>query len=541
MKVDADGEIEAAPTPVAGDVDSQIAALASIGVRAHRRVSRLLPSAAWRETRGMLNRLAKPDCPLCRVWGIPHDDADRRTWRRQHIHAEVLWDAADGRRGWPDRVAALADRLGIVCTPEQARLHYLRHRPEQPAAILLPERRELYREALELTHRQRALIICLFRQRVLTRNQLLEVLYEPYSSPTVANAEIAADLATLTHRHFVYRWYPEPSWARQIEMPIGVIKHAFYFPGKASVPLLEQLSESTLAQAQYAWLGSEIGLDTLWHDVRSAGVYVALAKALRRRGWRIELPGGVSATAWLPLDGWLGMGRIGFRFADPYNPARIHEMRPDGFATLSIARTGYAEADQPSVQLPFFYEYDNNSRSESSAGMQMFGYQLLASSGAVGKRFPQLAVDGYRIPLVMVLRRNKKRILQIAGNARRRGAGLGIERGTPLYVVTQRDWDRDPLTAPLYSVWEPERETTVIEAIYRSSTALMRARMLTAEAELVVTDESRPRWANRMKEARIKEQLAHAASARERAARVGGLLTDRDEAPDEPDSIAPGC
>ena len=56
----------------------------------------------------------------------------------------------------------------------------------------------------------------------------------------------------------------------------------------------------------------------------------------------------------------------------------------------------------PSCQLPFFYEYDRGSKNTTDVARQLLSYHLLALSRKALERFPDLNVEGYAIPTLMV-------------------------------------------------------------------------------------------------------------------------------------------
>jgi hypothetical protein len=150
----------------------------------------------------------------------------------------------------------------------------------------------------------------------------------------------------------------------------------------------------------------------------------------------------------------------------------------------------------------------------------MLNYHHLALSGAAGRRFPDLALEGYAIPMVMVFR-GRGRVEEIGRSFRRRAHKEGYRRGgVPIFMVSDTDWENDPLAdGILHLAWDEAMEPlSLIDALLRSSARLLEARSLTSSQilELDLTPSPRRQAAKDAAERDARKK------ARERQARGDG-------------------
>jgi hypothetical protein len=436
----------------------------------------------WREIDSMQHRRPEPGCPLCTVWGIPYVDHDKATHGRQHLHAELLWNEWDGRPRWDERVAAAAAEIGVECTPAQARRHFTRHQIEQPARSKRLNREQAMRTAYNLSERQREIVRAVFRQRSLTRDEILDLFYLGHYAEESADRTATRDLAELVRLNFLVRWYPPVDWTTT-EKERFLRGQVFYFLGREATPWVEQADQAKIWKSSYIVFAREVGRQQLVHDTRSSDLYAALARSLNARQGQVETAPGAVTSAFLNQRNWYGPRHLSLRFWDPRAQRQI-AMSPDGFATISLARSGYGAGAVPACQLPFFYEFDYGSRQVYEVSRQLLQYHNLARSGLATRLFPDLHVADlndqersvYAVPLVMVFR-NEDKLEEVRASFRNRATRNGYKRGVPIFLTTEREWLADAF-APgiLRDAWEGkdgERRLSLVEGLIAASQRLL--------------------------------------------------------------------
>lgn len=450
----------------------------------------------WPEIEGMVHRRGDPDCPLCSLWGIPYDPEDASTHKLQHVHAEAIWKEWDGGPYWPERVAQKVREIsGEAPTPDQVRRHFRYHQIEQPAPSGRLNREKALREVLDMPVVAQDMITHIYRQRMLTREQIIELFFNsnPALSDRAAAASAQEEILRLIRGHFAYRWYPPRDWTDRSNRRI-VREQVFYFFGRNSLPWIEHsYPDLKVWPDSYVTMARQVGLSSLIHDMLASEVYVALQRALRQRQYLFEAPSGEVVPIFSLLDNWYGTRQVGMKLWDRYQLEDL-DMRPDGFATLSLERTALSSGSLPSSQMPFFYEYDNGSKTPSVVAHQMMAYHRLALSqrqelpgGVVGERFPDLKVRGYAVPMIMIFS-YPERVQEIGRAFRRLAARQRLVNGAPIFLTSAGQWMNDPLQEDLLELaWaEPgqSRKLGLVEALLRSSRRLREEGSLTARQVL---------------------------------------------------------
>jgi hypothetical protein len=419
----------------------------------------------------MQHRRPAEDCPLCPLWGVAWDDADTTTHRKQHAVAEELWAAWDGSTGWEQRVQQVAAVHGVTASAEQIKRHFSSHRIEQPYLSRRPAKPLVLAEISQLPERARALLTATYRQRMLTREQAIEVFFAG-SHRTRKAAEVEADrlLTHLARRHFLYRWYPPKTWPKTLRSPSAeFLRSVSYFAGRGLQPWAEEQNAGPVWPENFVGLARQVGLATLQHDVACSQLYVDLVKAIRVRGGTLELPDRGVLECSAPVANWYGSRQVRFVFYDERRSCDV-DMKPDGFATLALGRSSYAEGALPPCQLPFFYEVDRGTKGEIEVAQQMLDYHRLAISSAVGDRFPELDVPGYAVPLIMLFP-DRKRLETVVRSFLRQAAKEHLQTGAPILVGVNGEWAADPFSIELVHAWDG-RTFSLLDALLRSSRRL---------------------------------------------------------------------
>lgn len=430
---------------------------------------------------GMEHRAPDSACPLCAVWGIPWDPADRRSWGRQHEHAALLWDRFDGSAASAPAVAAGCRELGHgEPTAAQVLRHFRSHLVEQPAPAGPMRRLEMLALVDRLAPRLQAVIDLIYRVRLVSASQVAEFLYRRAGEqPDLSRAR--ADLAALSRSHLVYRYYPPkpfPGWAAS--EPLWLL-------GRNSLPWLEARYPKRASGEHYVTMARQVGRNALFHDWRANDLCLEIGRQAEASPQQLDEG---SARVRLALQNWWGPRHLGLGFHDRVN-ARERELIPDGFVCLSVD----APVEQPSLpgswQLPLFVEFDRGSRPMGEVVDQLLAYHWLALSGAAGRRFPQLAIPGYSVPVLMIFRLPERVAL-----ARRRlleqADKQGLRDGTPILLVSEEDLEEGLFGAGRIAyAWDrdAERRWPLLRILQRTAHPLIDSRRLTAHSTLTIDPE----------------------------------------------------
>lgn len=365
------------------------------------------------------------------------------TWGRQHEHAALLWSAWDGTsRSAPAVVEVCRERLGIEVSAAEVSRHFLRHRVEQPAPAGPLRKSRAYARTERLAPRFQALIDVIFRVRALSTRQIVQLFYERAGrAPRLATEAARRDLSALARADMLYRFYPEKGYAGlKADDPL-------WFLGRDAAAWLEVRYEKPLTSEHYITMAKQVRPGMLDHDLCANAVFIAFSRAATSIGEIIM--GSSSVRVALHPSNWLGPRQLALSFADRVN-GRERIMIPDGFC--AIALRGGPGGPQGTL-LPLFYEYDRGSRPVKDVCEQLLAYHWLALAGAAARRFPELDVEGYSVPVVMVLR-EARRIANLQRRLRARAQALNIRRGAPILLVSEEDLHADPLASRAFrSAW----------------------------------------------------------------------------------------
>ena len=418
-----------------------------------------------------------PDCPICPLSGPAVLPGARNRLEQGHSYAFRAWEEwnpAEPARTWAPRVQTVLSELGIKASVDQIVDHFNKHRIEQPA---MPGNldNELYRrQAMELKQRQRDLLNALYCQRVLTSGQIREVFYRPGRRPEAAKKAAQLDLRPLCQGHYLYRVFPNEKMLGLRNAPAKFATTTLWFLGKRAVPFIQAAHELSF-QPPYANGVETISTETLIHDIRANEVFVSLARTINKRSGKIFTSWGEALVGYDPMN-WYGPGprSLAMGFGDPLSTDYLR-IKPDGMATISLLHRSDEHAE---TMLPFFIEYDHGTKDVRDVAQQLFVYHLLAKSGAVGKRFPQLDVEGYAVPVIMVFSDPKqreavhKRFLQLAEET-------GVKRGAPILLADEEAWSIKPFAPGVCrDAWQENVSEAFLEVLLRSARPLAEKRPL---------------------------------------------------------------
>jgi hypothetical protein len=449
---------------------------------------------------GMQHRRVEAGCPLCPLWGIPYDANDPSTHGRQHEHAALLWEAWRGEVRSAREVIRVAAEIGVDgVTEQQVIRHFTRHQVEQPAPLGNLRRQAALPQALALPARQRALIDAVYRGRVLSTLQLSALFYEqPDGSAWKARQRCREDLAALARDHFLYRYYPSAETRSRYRDEAG---ETLWLLGRSAIPWVERRYDVTLRSDQVTMLARQVRTGKLAHDLTANDLYVELHRACENGATLALATSGIEGQVAVDPRNWFGPGPLGLGYYDQHSYS-TQTKYPDGFCAFSITLPRAARrlpelaapnsAVSDSMLLPLFLEYDRDTRDDGDVAGQLMAYHYLASSPAVGERFPQLSVDGYQIPVLMVFKQASK-IAKVRSKFLARAREENTPHRTPILVCSEDDLRAACAEARLdaaiaTSIWDAagERPLPLLPALVRASQRLTQSRRVHARSALRV-------------------------------------------------------
>ncbi|WP_217924624.1 replication-relaxation family protein [Miltoncostaea oceani] len=414
-------------------------------------------------------------CQLCRAYSRSVDDEASvelwRLWAYQH-------DGAD----------QISDRLGASGSAMSARAvleHFRDHQVLQPRPGRRINRELLIASIERARPHLRSIIDLVWRMRFVTAEMIAPLYYPPRRQRLSKNSEVVTDLLGLARHDFLYRWYPpKPLFGRPDGEPL-------WFLGRDSTPWVEARYQARVWPEHFTVRPDQIGTKLLTHDLM-ANMLIARMGELARggevssRGARVRLD--------VPPVNWYGPRHMGLSFQDRLRGER-RLVLPDGFASVSGSLVDPRPGWPSSWACPFYLEFDRGSRLIPDVVDQLLGYHALALSGAAGKRFPQLDIDEYSVPVIMVFE-IASRVRKIGMRLREVLVSRGITRPAPIILVSRAELEaggwQDPVAAYIGDP-RPDRRWPLYELVERLSDPLIRSRRLAAHTALRID----PKGANR--------------------------------------------
>lgn len=358
---------------------------------------------------------AREACELC--------DTDADT------HSQV-WHAYGPER---DNSGALqvARDLGLTeIQAKQLKQHFASHNYHQPA----PRGRKTIEEMSELAEglrdREKQMLLSVYRQKVLTSNQLSRLFFAETTKDETSERRAAyRTLNKLRFSHLLFHYRPKRTKRPEV----------YYFLGRYSEPWVEA-HEGRIHGQGYVTDAASVSELMLSHDIGAAEVFVSMREQLfEKRGAQPVKLGDNTVMPSLPVDCWYGARSLMLGYKGP-NEEEM-KMVPDGFAALTVP------VDGEQTRLPFFVEYDTGYRSEEDALNQLMAYVRMQSQGVHAQRFPQLMANS-PVPVLMVTS-TATRAARLADALRERIAQTGLPReSVPAFLFT----DKKTVEA---SAWKP--------------------------------------------------------------------------------------
>lgn len=384
-------------------------------------------------------------CPVCRPPLDAREDELWRAWTTDHLET---WCRTHG------------------VTPRQATIHIRRHGMAQPPPAGRLNRERARGRVAGLPPRGVLLLELLHRVRVAGAEDLAPFLFGADPKAGAKTRDLLERMAALD---LVYRYWPLRAIDRRQRAP-----HPVWLLGRDAGPWVERTFHQQMWPGSFAQTPEDVREELLRHDIGANRVVATWARCAldgvtTARG---------SASAAIDARNWWGSRHLGIGLLDPATGQPM-TMRPDGLVALSLLFHDPA-ADCASVLLPFFLEYDRGSRTLDNVTQQLAAYDALARSGAAGRRLPQLALPGVRLPVVMVFTKP----------SRRRGVvARMVDGGLPMAGVITMDEAAARAPGALVDAHAHPGAgdpVALVDALLAEHAALVAQRRVTAHSRLVI-------------------------------------------------------
>lgn len=379
-------------------------------------------------------------------------------------------------------VRRVIEETGARTSAEQVQEHFQRHQAIQPTPNWnwLRDHYERYVAQLKPIHNE--ILELVSRAGLVTVEQVADVFF-PHTKGQGRKARLDNaqwHLRHLTARHFLYRVHGygmgRKSW------------NSVFFLGRAGAELLLADGHTHVA----SWTGSpeNVGMMTLRHDVGVGDVW----RDIDARTGQVELLGTV-ATVTAPHQNYWAARSLSLALGTDGLVIDKEVLRPDGLMMIQVELENPPQGVPARFSMPLLEEWDTGARNTLEAVEQLAAYVALARSGALGKRFPALAVKGYATPVLMVTRSAtnpangelaKGRAERIGQRTLERLRKLGIARDdVALLVATRQDVAEHGLNIDVFDVRAQEWRVA-LPTIMAASQKLIETKQLDATQTLQI-------------------------------------------------------
>jgi len=348
------------------------------------------------------------DCPLCQ--------ADEK-------QLSAVWHAYGVSKDVEAAVKAAHDSSLSDVSAKIVKRHFPNHNYDQPAPAKRLSREEMLQLTGSLSERGQRVLIAVYRQRALSTRQIVQLFMESETSSDESAKKTAYRLLhELRFKHLIYPFRVENRKSPEVFYALGkwavpfVTEHEGRLTGEASVTRRDQVKEYQLE-----------------HDINAADMFVQLRSQLytnRNKEGLVEVEGR-KMSLHLPAECWWGSRSLmmGYRTAEGEKT-----IVPDGFAALQ-----FNDGRKRQFQLPFFLEWDSGYKTNEDTAEQLVNYVLFSRGGSIGLRFPQLKVEGYKVPVLMVTS-TPARAQKLASLVREKMAARGLTyEDAPLLLISDAE------------------------------------------------------------------------------------------------------
>jgi hypothetical protein len=442
--------------------------------------------------------LGRPGCWLC---SLPQND---------HLNIELfeIGSSFAARSYRQQRRQVIEDCLASDRRPEaqaltarQVRDHYGFHHFEQPVPNLRSLRNRAPEIEEQLNERDWMVLQFVGQNKQTTAQQLADLFWT--TSPEKRRLmQARKQVQRLRAMHLLYVVPRRKIVKRALTLKEGEKKSEridVILLGKGGAVLLARLFNTSVED----WKGQLTKSEQLGnlHLRHNLGVIQLYIDAQRSAGSCL-VDGARGHVEVVPLDCWSApyldvAVRLGMQI-DPDGQkfdAFKAELEPDGLLMLRVTRRGTTHL------MPMVIENDSGNRNAGEVGDQIANYDLLARSGALQKRLPDLAVPDYKIPTFFVTdyyprpndwnkdpRSRVQDLRRAAARSYKRRGYRSSDKIAPTFIVFRQDWRELGVKAPAWDTRRPQQDAdeceSVLDVAFRTSMPLFASGQLDAARQL---------------------------------------------------------
>jgi hypothetical protein len=381
-------------------------------------------------------------------------------------------------------IARILARQAPELIVEEVRRHFRKHRPEQPNPPLRLAKARAQELIGQLSARDWELIRFVSQGWLVREAHIREWFFEPTSgSVAAARANGNRRLNALRHHCVLYR--------RELDGAANKLGEGrlVYGLGRTGAKLLDLADENEGKSRAYLKSRDDVSTYRLNHDL---GV-VDVALELHRSGKAgTELLGRACRAEVKPHN--LHTARsLAFDYQTPQYMSEFGKLVPGAHHTLvsdGLSVIGVRPTDTPdqSIACPYLLEFDTGQRKLFPVAEQMFAYLALNQSRSVQKRFPELDVEGYQVPLVVVTKSAKgtsgaKRRTSLIRTLHNLVEKRNYKLHAPIYIALRDEVAELGVNAPVVSVWD-DQPRTLLEAVAHQARPLIASKRIDADTVL---------------------------------------------------------
>jgi Replication-relaxation len=418
--------------------------------------------------------------------------------------------------------------------------HVAHHRAVQPSPKWSDVSGQIDAIAEAMKERHWEILRFVGQARLVSGQQIDELFFSHIQrSEGAESSHIAArNLRWMAHRHLLYR-----VWV------LGQTKRAprtVYGLGRAGAELLSELYPRDGGWS-YLTSPSDVSVQTVKHDLHVGDLFLDLR---RQDGKAIEV-GERSVTTQLRPENFWAAGSVGVTVTVPHGvdelgratAARKRVVRPDGFCVVGID-LDEALPYGDSFPLPLLLEYDSGRRRNREVAEQITSYLHVATSSSIKRRFPDLDIEGYDVPLLLVTRgyaggHGRRRAEHLREEALQMISGRRLQARPPIYMAVHEDVADAGLQASVTDLWTGH-QASLLEVLVRDSKELMKAASLSAESILTIDHEGAAERALKAEKDRISKSELARQKALEEAKRSDVEAYEREFAAAQLKPLPPG-
>lgn len=359
-----------------------------------------------------------------------------------------------------------ARELGVETNFEEVKQHFKHHNILQPPPKGYLRKDEALAKALKLPLRLQNILKLVAKVPALSGTQLAEMFYWNGTPGQLTAARNACyrDLKRLVQDDYLYRFYPNFS-ANASDTQRSKERLSIYFLGRNATPLV---ANAKIEVGKKDWIGHPRQLESshLVLQKNDASQVVSMLSRQMKSAESLAIHANFQNVEFkfsMNPENWFGPFQTQTRFHAPTGSTLL---RPDGLAAVGLEAVG-----KPMQLLaPFYYEYDDTTRTPYSSANRLLAFVEYYRSGEFSKQFD---LPGF-FPPILIVCKDAQRSQALTRAAKTAARKQGMVDRLPLMIITDKQTaERHALLGSCWrSVWGDEKKYTLIEALLRSSRPL---------------------------------------------------------------------